>query len=161
MSETTTNKADPATLPPETIAFAHRMFDAARGGDSELLLAAVERGLPVNMLNEKGNSLLMLAAYAGHAELAKKLLEKGGDPNILNDLGQSIIAGAVFRAHDDVVRALAEKGANPRLGKPTAIETAYMFGRKELMDVLGATDADIGPDVPAPVPAPVPSGNDK
>ncbi|KAJ7726490.1 ankyrin [Mycena metata] len=144
---------DPSSLPSETIAFAHRMFDAARSGDSELLLAAVDRGLPVNILNEKGNSLLMLAAYAGHVDLTTQLLEKGGDPNILNDLGQSIIAGAVFRAHDDVVRALADKGADPRIGKPTAIETAHMFGRTELMSVLGATDADIGPDVPAPVPS--------
>ncbi|KAJ7644626.1 ankyrin [Roridomyces roridus] len=143
---------DLSTLPHETVDFAHRMFDAARNGNSELLLAAVDAGLPVNILNEKGNSLLMLASYAGHLDLTKKLLGKGGDPNLLNDLGQSMIAGAVFKAHDDVVRALAEKGANPRLGKPTAIETAHMFGRTELMPVLGATDADIGPDVPSPIP---------
>ncbi|KAJ7630246.1 ankyrin [Roridomyces roridus] len=143
---------DLSTLPPETIDFAHRMFDAARDGNSELLLAAVDAGLPVNILNEKGNSLLMLASYAGHLDLTKKLLDKGGDPNLLNGLGQSMIAGAVFKAHDDVVRTLAEKGADPRLGKPTAIETAHMFGRTQLMQVLGATDADIGPDVPPPIP---------
>jgi hypothetical protein len=71
---------------------------------------------------------------------------------MLNDLGQSMIAGAVFKAHDDVVRALAEKGANPRLGTPTAIQAAHMFGRTELMDVLGAQEGDISPDVPNPVP---------
>ncbi|KAJ7166383.1 ankyrin [Mycena crocata] len=147
-------KADPASLPPETVEFAHRMFEAARTGNAELLLAAVDAGLPVNILNEKGNSLTMLAAYAGHADLTKKLLERGGDPNLLNDLGQSMIAGAVFKGYDDVVRALAEKGADPRLGQPNAIQAAHMFKRTQLMDVLGATDADIGPEVPSPLPKP-------
>jgi len=92
----------------------------------------------------------MLAAYAGHAELTKELLKRGADPNRLNDLGQSIIAGAVFKAHDEVVRALAEKGANPRLGTPNAIQAAHMFGRKELMEVLGTEEGDIGSEVPTP-----------
>ncbi|KAJ7776772.1 ankyrin repeat-containing domain protein [Mycena maculata] len=144
-------KADPASLPPDTVEFAHRMFEAARAGNSELLIAAVDAGLPVNILNDKGNSLLMLAAYAGHLDLTKKLLDRGGDPNLLNDLGQSMIAGAVFKAHDDVVRVLAEKGADPRLGKPNAIQAAHIFGRTQLMDVLGATEGDIGPDVPTPL----------
>lgn len=30
------------------------MFDAARNGDSQLLLAAIEAGLPVNLTNDKG-----------------------------------------------------------------------------------------------------------
>ncbi|KAJ6455427.1 ankyrin [Mycena sanguinolenta] len=128
------------------------MFDAARTGNSELLLAAVDAGLPVNILDTKGNSLLMLAAYAGHLDLTKKLLERGGDPNLLNGLGQSIIAGAVFKGHDDVVRVLAERGADSRAGKPTAIQIAHMFKRTQLMDLLGATEADVGPEVPAPVP---------
>ncbi|KAJ7258742.1 ankyrin, partial [Mycena haematopus] len=139
MAETGT-RPDPASLSPEAIEFAHRLFDAARTGNSELLVAAVDAGLPVNILDEKGNSLLMLAAYAGHLDLTKKLLERGGDPNLLNGLGQSIIAGAVFKGHDDVVRALAAKGADSRLGKPTAIQIAHMFKRTQLMDLLGAKE---------------------
>ena len=46
----------PATdLPPDTIEFAHRMFDAARNGDSTLLLAAVDAGLPTNLTNAQGH----------------------------------------------------------------------------------------------------------
>jgi hypothetical protein len=33
------------------------MFDAARKGDAELLVAAVEAGLPVNLTNDKGFSI--------------------------------------------------------------------------------------------------------
>ncbi|KAG6889189.1 hypothetical protein C0995_002904 [Termitomyces sp. Mi166 len=126
------------------------MFEAARTGDSELLLAAVDAGLPVNLTNDKGNTLLMLAAYAGHTELTKGLLKRNADPNRMNDLGQSIVAGAVFKAHDDIVRALLEKGADPRAGTPNAIQAAHMFARKELMEALGTREGDIGSEVPTP-----------
>lgn len=48
-------------LPPEAIALASRMFNAARTGDSEseaLLSEALQRGLPPNMTNEKGDTLV-------------------------------------------------------------------------------------------------------
>lgn len=92
----------------------------------------------------------MLAAYAGHAELAKSLISRGADPNRLNDLGQSMVAGAVFKAHDDVVRLLIDSGANPRLGTPNAIQAAHIFGRKDLMEVLGTREGDVGIEVPTP-----------
>ncbi|KAG6911879.1 hypothetical protein DXG01_000126 [Tephrocybe rancida] len=126
-------------LPPATIEFAQRMFEAARTGNAELLLAAVDAGLPVNLTNDKGQT-----------ELTKELLKRGADPNRLNDLGQSIVAGAVFKAYDDIVRALVEKGADPRSGTPNAIQAAHMFGRKELMGVLGTKEGDIGLEVPTP-----------
>ena len=50
-------------LPPETIEFATRMFNAARGGNSELLLAAIDAGLPVNLTNEKGTSSVFLILH--------------------------------------------------------------------------------------------------
>ena len=91
----------------------------------------------------------MLASYAGHVQLTQDLISRGADPNRLNDRGQSIVAGAVFKGHDEVVGVLMRNGADPRLGKPTAIETAVMFGKgKEMMDVLGAKEEDVGKDVP-------------
>ncbi|KAF9525686.1 ankyrin repeat-containing domain protein [Crepidotus variabilis] len=140
-----------STLPPDTIAFAHRMFDAAREGDTTLLLSAVDAGLSPNLTNSKGNSLLMLAAYAGHTELTKGLLERGGDPNRINDLGQSMIAGAVFKGHIEVVHALSAKGADPRLGTPNAIQAAHMFGRHDLFKEFGGTEED-KTNVPNPLP---------
>ncbi|TFK60747.1 ankyrin [Pluteus cervinus] len=139
-------------LPAETIDFANRIFDAAREGNSELLLAAVDAGLPVNLTNTKGNTLLMLAAYAGHADLTKELLKRGADPDRLNDLGQSMIAGAVFKAHDDVVKILVEHGANPRLGTPNAVQAAHVFNRKEIMVLLGTKEEDRDKEVPFNLP---------
>ena len=92
----------------------------------------------------------MLASYAGHTSLANALLTRNADPNRLNDRGQSIVAGAVFKAHVEIVRDLVAAGADPRLGKPSAIETAHMFGRRDLLQVLGAKEGDVGEDVPTP-----------
>ena len=50
-------------LPPETVDFAHRMFDAARKGDADLLLAAVDAGLPPNLSNQNGTSNLHPVFY--------------------------------------------------------------------------------------------------
>jgi ankyrin repeat protein len=98
----------------------------------------------------------MLVAYAGHTDLTKELLQRDADPNRLNDLGQSIVAGAVFKGYNEVVKALVEKQADPRSGTPTAIQTALMFGRTDILDILGATDEDRQANVPKP-PSMVPS----
>lgn len=94
----------------------------------------------------------MLAAYAGHTELVKSLLSRGADPNRLNDLGQSMVAGAVFKSHDDVVRALMSAGADARLGTPNAVQSVHMFGRKELMELLGTKEDDASVEVPPTIP---------
>ncbi|KIL69033.1 hypothetical protein M378DRAFT_70299, partial [Amanita muscaria Koide BX008] len=100
-----------SSLPKETIDFAHRMFDAARNGDSTLL-DAVDAGLPVNLTNAQGNTLLMLATYSGHADLTNELLMQ-----IRISSSQSIIAGVVFKGYDEVVNVLMKHGADPRLGQ--------------------------------------------
>lgn len=45
-------------LPPEAIAFATRMYDAARSGQLDIFEQALPRGLPSNMTNDKGDSLV-------------------------------------------------------------------------------------------------------
>lgn len=46
------------SLPPEAIELASRMYNAARQGDKELLTQAVSAGLPPNMTNDKGDTLV-------------------------------------------------------------------------------------------------------
>ena len=94
----------------------------------------------------------MLSSYAGHTSLTHALLQKGAEPNIINDLGQSILAGAVFKAHDEIVRLLMEGGADPRMGTPSAIQAAHVFGRKEVFGVLGTKAGDVEREVPAVIP---------
>jgi len=129
-------------LPQETLDFAAKCFDLARNGDETTLKAYIDAGLPVNLTNSKGNTLLMLAAYNGHASLVRTLHAKGGDPNICNDLGQSPLAGAIFKNEDAVIRALVDANADPRKGSPTAIECARVFKKEDLLDLLSATEEE-------------------
>ncbi|KAK9775989.1 hypothetical protein AB5N19_11969 [Seiridium cardinale] len=123
--------ASVASLPPEAVALAGRMYDAARSGQKEILEQALPAGLPANLTNEKGDTLLMLAAYHGHAELVKLLIQHGADPNRVNDRGQSPLAGAVFKQEPAVIDVLLEGGADPDHGAPTAMECITMFKQEE------------------------------
>ncbi|KAJ0117423.1 hypothetical protein J7T55_003837 [Diaporthe amygdali] len=116
-----------SSLPPEAIELATRMYNAARQGDKDLLTQAISAGLPPNLTNDKGDTLLMLAAYHGHADLVKFLIQHGADPNRLNDRLQSPLAGAVFKKEDDVIEALIDGGADPDHGTPSALECVAMF----------------------------------
>ncbi|MPZ96796.1 MAG: ankyrin repeat domain-containing protein [Propionibacteriales bacterium] len=115
------------------IALAQQMMDMARRGDTEKLMPLLDAGIPVEMADTSGNSLLMLAAYNGHPGTVRALIERGADVNRLNDRGQSPLAGVVFKGEDEVVQVLLEAGADPDAGTPTARATAQMFERPDLI----------------------------
>jgi hypothetical protein len=116
---------------------AGRVFEAARTGDAWTLAGYVDAGLPVNLANDRGDTLLMLAAYHGHTDAVKVLLARAADPDRANDRGQTPLAGAVFKNEPDVVAALIGAGADPDAGTPSAREAARMFGKE---DMLSRTD---------------------
>ncbi|WP_158885742.1 ankyrin repeat domain-containing protein [Amycolatopsis anabasis] len=127
------NDAEPD---PELLALWAKVFAFARSGETETLAAYVDAGLPANLTNDKGDTLVMLAAYHGHADTVSALLERGADPNRLNDRGQSPLAGAVFKNEPEVVKALLAGGADPDAGQPSAVDTAQAFGNTELLTLL-------------------------
>lgn len=127
MTEHTPAGADSA-VPDDAIEFAHRLFDGARAGDTACVASAVDQGVPVDLTDEKGNTLVMLAAYHGHAELVEALALRGADVNRQNDRGQTPLAGAVFKKSTDVISVLLAHGADLDAGTPSARATAEMFG---------------------------------
>ncbi|KAK5120866.1 hypothetical protein LTR85_005933 [Meristemomyces frigidus] len=133
---------DAAQLPSEAIELATKLFDFARHGQTAELRQYITAGIPVNMTNHKGDTLLMLAAYHGHLPTVEMLIEKDADVNSLNERGQSILAGAVFKLHDDVVKALVEGGADVRAGQPNAVDTARMFKREECLRMFGVQEEE-------------------
>ncbi|MCX5224940.1 ankyrin repeat domain-containing protein [Streptomyces sp. NPDC006553] len=126
------------TPDPEVIELASKVFDLARAGDADALAAYVDAGVPANLTNDKGDSLVMLAAYHGHAAAVSALLARGADADRANDRGQTPLAGAVFKGEDAVIRALLAGGANPEAGTPSAVDTARMFGKAELLELFGS-----------------------
>jgi uncharacterized protein len=83
--------------------------------------------VPANLTNDKGDTLLILAAYHGHPETVAALLERGADAGRANDRGQTALAAAVFKQSEETVRTLLAAGADPDAGGPTARETAAFF----------------------------------
>ena len=120
----------------QLVTIAHACFDFARAGDTERLRAYVEHGVPANLTDATGNTLLMLAAYHGHAATVKALVALGADPDRTNDRGRSPLAGAIFKGEDEVVTVLLGAGADPDVGTPSARVTAQMFDRGELLQTL-------------------------
>ncbi|WP_371687406.1 ankyrin repeat domain-containing protein [Micromonospora sp. KC723] len=112
------------------------MFDLARSGATEELSGYVDAGLPVNMTNDKGDTLLILAAYHAHPETVAALLARGADHSRVNDRGQTALAAAVFRRDAEAVRVLLEAGADPDHGGPSAVETARFFDLPEMLTLL-------------------------
>ncbi|MDF4251494.1 MULTISPECIES: ankyrin repeat domain-containing protein [unclassified Streptomyces] len=137
MSDAPTPASEEPAHDPEVLELAQRIFDLARHGDTDTVAAYVRAGVPANLTNDKGDSLLMLAAYHGHPETVRALVAQGADPDRTNDRGQSPLAGAVFKGEDAVVRVLVEAGADPRAGTPSAVETARMFEKQELLELFG------------------------
>jgi hypothetical protein len=126
----------PDTPDPELVEFATRLFNLARRGASLELSAYVQAGVSPDLVNHKGESLLMLAAYHGRAEAVRMLLAHGADPNLPNDRGQTPLAGAVFKSEPEVIRLLVAAGADPDAGRPSARTTAEMFERPDLTALL-------------------------
>jgi ankyrin repeat protein len=123
-------------IDPQLLDLWARVFGMARSGDTRSLIAYIEAGISANLTNDRGDTLVMLAAYHGHAETVAALIECGADPGRVNDRGQSPLAGAVFKNEPDVVKALIDGGADPRAGAPSAIEAAALFGNTELLALL-------------------------
>lgn len=133
MTDAPTPQSNEPAHDPEVLELAQKIFDLARHGDQATVCAYVDAGVPANLTNDKGESLVMLAAYHGHAGVVRGLLERGADPDKLNDRGQAPIAGAVFKGEDEAVRTLLDGGADPGAGEPSAVETARMFEKTELL----------------------------
>ncbi|TXM71747.1 ankyrin repeat domain-containing protein [Methylobacterium sp. WL69] len=128
-----------------TLAFAGKVFQFARLGHARELAELFGQGLPANLRNDKGDSLLMLAAYNGQAEAAQAILEHGGDPELANDRGQTPLAGAAFKGDLAMAELLLAHGAlvdGTADGTRTALMTAAMFDRVAIIDLLLAHGAD-------------------
>jgi hypothetical protein len=123
-------------LDSEVLQLAAKIFNLARQGAAVTLAAYVDAGVPANLCNDKGDTLVMLAAYQGHSQTVTALLERGADPDRPNDRGQTPLAGAVFKGERAVIEALLDGGADPTAGIPSAVDSARMFGLDDLVTLF-------------------------
>lgn len=123
-------------LPDDVQELVNKIFGLAREGGAEsaaTLGAYVDNGVDVNLSNHDGNTLLMLAAYSGNIDAVRELVKRGADVDRVNHRNQTPLAGAIFKKEEEVIEALLDAGADPRAGTPSAVETAQMFDRGDLV----------------------------
>jgi ankyrin repeat protein len=110
--------------------------DLARTGDTDGLRVLLDAGLPVNLTNAAGDSLLILAAYHCHLPTVRLLLDRGADVERVNDRGQTALGAAVFRRAEPIVRALLDAGASPDSGGRSARQVADFFQLADMAHLL-------------------------
>jgi len=120
----------------DPVELAHWLLDRARAGEAARLADYADHGMPVDLTDAKGNTLLMLAAYHGQAETVRVLAERGADVDAVNDRGQTPLAAAVFKGDVAVVSVLLKAGADPDRGSPSARASAAFFQRAEIAALL-------------------------
>jgi ankyrin repeat protein len=118
--------------------FLRESFDLAREGEVGALTQRFDAGVPVNLTNGSGDSLLILAAYYQQQAVVELLLARGADTARVNDRGQTALGAATFRQSVPIVTALLAAGADPDLGGPSALGIAEFFHLDEMAALLRA-----------------------
>jgi ankyrin repeat protein len=114
-------------------------LDYARQGETQALSSMLAFGLPVNLEDPKGNTLLMLAAYHGQVETLALLLETGAEVDRRNHRGQTPLGGAAFKGDLPIIEKLLAAGADIEADNGngmTPLMFATLFGRTEAARVL-------------------------
>ena len=122
-----------------------QVFALAREGETAALRDLLAGGMPAGLLNARGDSLLMVAAYAGRQDAARLLLEHGADPGQPNAKGQLPIVGAAYQGDARMVALLLDHGAaldGAGADGRTALLTAALFDRAAVVELLLARGAD-------------------
>ena len=114
----------------------------ARAGDDGGLAPLLGAGLPVNLTNDQGDTLLILAAYHQRAAVVRLLLDHGADVERENDNGQTALGSAVFRQNLAIAERLLAAGAGPRTGARSAVDVAEFFQLTAMQDLLAAEPVD-------------------
>ena len=124
-------------LTPDELALLRGVFDLARAGDADALAWHLDAGVPANLTNGQGDTLLILAAYHEHPDTVRALLERGADVTRTNLRGQNALTSATFKQDVETVRALLEAGADPDAGTPSARATAQHFDLPDMVKLFG------------------------
>jgi uncharacterized protein len=82
------------------------LVDAATNGNTQRLKELIDKGTPVNGLDEFGNSALTAASFGGKTDVVKLLLEKGANPNIKKSDGETPLSLATAQKHAEIVALL-------------------------------------------------------
>ena len=129
--------ANPAAIDDEGIPIIFGISTYASDHNS-LISLFIERGAPVNAVDEEGNTLLIIASRYND-ELVQYLLRHGADSNKQNNSGKTALMEADSEA---TISSLLAFGANPNLqdenGKTALMHHHYHLAYSRLLLLAGA-----------------------
>jgi ankyrin repeat protein len=114
----------------------HKLINAARDGDLNLVKQLISKGVNIHADNEA----LKLASLSGHLEVVKYLVEQNADIHADND---EALRWASSRGQLGVVRYLIEQGADIHVNNDYALRYARYGGHLEVVKYLIGKGADI------------------
>lgn len=120
------------------------LMRAAMIGHSVAISALLDRGTPIDAVDQNGRTPLMEAVFGGHLHTIQELLDRGASVNAQDFDGWTALMEAAAKARADIVRALLAHGANARLKNKngwTALKTTAK-GNIEITRLLRNAGAD-------------------
>ena len=114
------------------------VFELARDGRTGPLGEMLDAGVPLDLVNGRGDTLLIVAAYGQQVDTVRELLRRGADTAVVNSMGQTALACAVFRNNEQILLDLLQAGADPDLGSHTAVQIADQFALPRMRAVIEA-----------------------
>lgn len=96
-------------------------------------------GGDVDLQDEQGKTLLLIAAFIGNETFVQQLLQRGANPNISDHKQQSPLLAASAKGHIGIAQLLLQRRANPEHGNAEghrAIHVAAFYGHGDLVNVL-------------------------
>ena len=117
------------------------VFDLAREGQTGPLGEMLDAGVPIDIRNARGDTLLIVATYQERLDTVAELLRRGADTAAVNSMGQTAISCAVFRNNEEILRVLLDAGADPNLGGHSGVQIADQFGLPRMREIIEAHEA--------------------
>ena len=112
---------------------------ARLGNATALAYLFDHEGLNPDAVDERGFSLLMIAAYNDQLPATELILARGADPDLRDARGNTVLMGMAFKGHVAPTRALLAAGADPTAENTqgqTALAMAEQYGHTELATLL-------------------------
>ena len=103
--------------------------------------------LDVDLVNDRGHSLLQITGLSGNLPAARELLDIGADPNAQGDDLRNALQAAATNGSEAIVRLLIDRGAdiNAQGGiDGNALQAAVAWGNEAIVHLLLDRGADIG-----------------